>query len=134
MVGSPVDGVAGMDGPNRCLSAKFADIDIFILMHPASSRVASDTVPNAGAFDGIPASALGIAVSEELQGRRRPFSIEVIGFSEEEGVRFSKPFLGSLALVEDWIRSTAPALQIRRCQPHQRDRAPVSILRFPAAV
>ncbi len=58
-----------------------------------------DTVPNAGAFDGTLGVVLGIAIIEELQGRRLPFSIEVIGFSEEEGVRFSKPFLGSLAVV-----------------------------------
>jgi allantoate deiminase len=58
-----------------------------------------DTVPNAGAFDGILGVVLGITIVEELQGRRLPFSIEVIGFSEEEGVRFSKPFLGSLAVV-----------------------------------
>src|SRR5271156_1513412 len=58
-----------------------------------------DTVPNAGAFDGILGVILGIAVIEELQGHQLPFSIEVIGFSEEEGVRFSKPFLGSLAVV-----------------------------------
>jgi allantoate deiminase len=58
-----------------------------------------DTVPNAGAYDGILGVVLGIAVIEELQGCRLPFSIEVIGFSEEEGVRFSKPFLGSLAVV-----------------------------------
>jgi allantoate deiminase len=59
-----------------------------------------DTVPNAGAFDGILGVVIGIAIIEELQGGRRlPFAIEIIGFSEEEGVRFSKPFLGSLALV-----------------------------------
>jgi allantoate deiminase len=58
-----------------------------------------DTVPNAGAFDGILGVVLGIAVVEDLQGQDLPFSIEVIGFSEEEGVRFRKPFLGSLALV-----------------------------------
>lgn len=58
-----------------------------------------DTVPNAGAFDGILGVTLGIAVVEELQDKRLPFSIEVVGFSEEEGVRFSKPFLGSLAVV-----------------------------------
>jgi allantoate deiminase len=58
-----------------------------------------DTVPNAGAFDGILGVILGIAVIEELQGDHLPFAIEVIGFSEEEGVRFSKPFLGSLVLV-----------------------------------
>src|SRR6266481_6130402 len=58
-----------------------------------------DTVPNAGAFDGILGVVLGLAIVEELRGELLPFSIEVICFSEEEGVRFSKPFLGSLALV-----------------------------------
>jgi allantoate deiminase len=58
-----------------------------------------DTVPNAGAFDGILGVVLGISLVEELNGRQLPFSIEVIGFSEEEGVRFSKPFLGSLAVM-----------------------------------
>src|SRR5882757_8683271 len=58
-----------------------------------------DTVPNAGAFDGILGVVLGVAIVEELNGHLLPFAIEVIGFSEEEGMRFSKPFLGSLALV-----------------------------------
>jgi allantoate deiminase len=59
-----------------------------------------DTVPNAGAFDGVLGVVLGVAIVEELQNHHHPtFAIEVIGFSEEEGVRFSKPFLGSLALV-----------------------------------
>src|SRR5271168_5637577 len=58
-----------------------------------------DTVPNAGAFDGILGVVLGVAIVEELHGQHLPFAIEVIGFSEEEGVRFSKPCLGSLALV-----------------------------------
>jgi allantoate deiminase len=58
-----------------------------------------DTVPNAGAFDGILGVVLGIAVVEQLRGQHLPFAIEVIGFSEEEGVRFNKPFLGSLSLI-----------------------------------
>lgn len=58
-----------------------------------------DTVPNAGAFDGVLGVVLGIAVVEQLAGAKLPFAIEIIGFSEEEGVRFGKPFLGSLALV-----------------------------------
>lgn len=56
-----------------------------------------DTVPNAGAFDGILGVVLGIALIESLQGERLPFGVEVIGFSEEEGVRFGIPFLGSRA-------------------------------------
>ncbi len=58
-----------------------------------------DTVPNAGAYDGILGVVLAVALLEELQGRRLPFGIEVLGFSEEEGVRFGTPFIGSRALV-----------------------------------
>ena len=58
-----------------------------------------DTVPNAGAYDGILGVVIAIALLEELRGRRLPFAIEVVGFSEEEGVRFSTPFIGSRALV-----------------------------------
>ena len=58
-----------------------------------------DTVPNAGAYDGILGVVLAVALLEELQGRRLPFGIEVVGFSEEEGIRFGSPFIGSRALV-----------------------------------
>jgi len=58
-----------------------------------------DTVPNAGAFDGILGVMMGVAMVEELGGKKLPFTIEVIGFSEEEGTRFGAPFLGSRALV-----------------------------------
>jgi len=57
-----------------------------------------DTVPRAGAFDGVLGVMLGIALVESLGGRRLPFAIEVVGFSEEEGVRFRTPFIGSRAL------------------------------------
>lgn len=55
-----------------------------------------DTVPDAGAFDGILGVVLGIALAESLTGEL-PFDLELIGFSEEEGVRFGQPFFGSLA-------------------------------------
>ena len=58
-----------------------------------------DTVPCAGAFDGVLGVVLGIAVVESLNGRRLPFAIEIVGFSEEEGVRFGVPFIGSRALI-----------------------------------
>jgi len=58
-----------------------------------------DTVPNAGAFDGVLGILLGIALLEALKERRLPFGIEIVAFSEEEGVRFSKPFIGSRALI-----------------------------------
>ncbi len=57
-----------------------------------------DTVPDAGAFDGV----LGVAMALEwvliAQELRLPLGIEVIAFSEEEGVRFGVPFIGSRAV------------------------------------
>ena len=58
-----------------------------------------DTVPNAGRYDGILGVVLGIALIESLGNRRLPFAIEIIGFSEEEGVRFGVPFIGSNAFI-----------------------------------
>jgi allantoate deiminase len=42
-----------------------------------------DTVPNAGAYDGVLGVVLAIALLEALDGRRLPFGIEIAGFSEE---------------------------------------------------
>ncbi len=58
-----------------------------------------DTVPCAGAFDGVLGVVLGIALVESLGGRHLPFAVEIVAFSEEEGVRFGVPFIGSRALV-----------------------------------
>jgi allantoate deiminase len=58
-----------------------------------------DTVPNAGAYDGILGLVIGVSLLEALGGRRLPFAIELLGLSEEEGVRFGVPFIGSRALV-----------------------------------
>jgi allantoate deiminase len=57
-----------------------------------------DTVPNAGAFDGVLGVVMAVALVDMLGGRRLPFAVEVVGFSDEEGVRFGVPFLGSHAL------------------------------------
>ncbi len=58
-----------------------------------------DTVPNAGAFDGILGVVLAVGLVKSLEGMKLPFGIEAVGFSEEEGVRFGVPFIGSRALV-----------------------------------
>lgn len=58
-----------------------------------------DTVPNAGAFDGILGVVLAVGLVKSLDGMKLPFGIEVVGFSEEEGVRFGVPFIGSRGLV-----------------------------------
>ncbi len=57
-----------------------------------------DTVPDAGAFDGV----LGVTLALEWVGLAQELGlvlpIEVIAFSEEEGVRYAVPFLGSRAV------------------------------------
>jgi allantoate deiminase len=58
-----------------------------------------DTVPNSGAFDGVLGVLMGLALIEALEREKLPFAIELVGFSEEEGVRYSLPFIGSRALV-----------------------------------
>jgi len=57
-----------------------------------------DSVPDAGKYDGVLGVLLGVAAVQALGGRRLPFGIDVIAFSEEEGVRFRAPFLGSRAI------------------------------------
>jgi allantoate deiminase len=56
-----------------------------------------DTVPNAGAFDGILGVTLALECAEIAQELKLPLTIEIIAFSEEEGVRFGVPFIGSRA-------------------------------------
>ena len=56
-----------------------------------------DTVRDAGRFDGalgvlLPLAALAVL---RARGARLPFAVEVLGFSEEEGVRFASAYLGS---------------------------------------
>jgi allantoate deiminase len=58
-----------------------------------------DTVPDAGRFDGVLGVAIALAAVRALGRRRLRFAIEVIAFSEEEGIRFRLPYLGSRALV-----------------------------------
>lgn len=59
-----------------------------------------DTVANAGLFDGRLGILTALVVAEHLHrvGRRLPFHLDVVAFSEEEGVRFSAPYLGSGAI------------------------------------
>ena len=59
-----------------------------------------DTVRNAGKYDGMYGIVAGIAAVKALHqnNERLPFAIEVIGFADEEGVRFGSTLLGSRAL------------------------------------
>jgi allantoate deiminase len=59
-----------------------------------------DTVRNAGKFDGSLGVLTAIACVEHLRSReeRLPFAIEVLGFADEEGVRYQSTYLGSKVL------------------------------------
>ncbi len=56
-----------------------------------------DTVINAGRFDGMLGVLSAIAVVDSLNASncRLPFAVEVVGFADEEGVRYQSTFLGS---------------------------------------
>ncbi len=78
-----------------------------------------DTVPHAGAFDGI----LGVMCGIELAQQSPDAAIEVMGFSEEEGVRYGVPFIGSRAITGtldvDLIERISPAIQAFGLDPSQ---------------
>jgi beta-ureidopropionase / N-carbamoyl-L-amino-acid hydrolase len=59
-----------------------------------------DTVRNAGKYDGRLGVLVALVLAEHLRKLRckLPFNVDVIAFSEEEGVRFSASFLGSSAV------------------------------------
>jgi N-carbamoyl-L-amino-acid hydrolase len=63
-----------------------------------------DTVRNGGKYDGRLGIFVPMACVRELHraGKRLPFAIEVVAFSEEEGQRFKATFLGSGALTGDF--------------------------------
>ncbi|MEI9984296.1 MAG: allantoate amidohydrolase [Aliidongia sp.] len=59
-----------------------------------------DTIRNAGKYDGNYGVLAALAAVEALQrqGTRLPFAIEIIGFGDEEGVRFPVTMTGSRAM------------------------------------
>ncbi len=63
-----------------------------------------DSIPNAGAYDGILGVLVAIAAVGALhaQAIQLPFAIEIVGFGDEEGSRFGSTLLGSRALAGSW--------------------------------
>jgi len=76
-----------------------------------------DTVRNAGRFDGALGVVLPIVALAELRRRgiALPFAVEVLGFSEEEAVRFTGAYLGSKAYTG---RLRAADLELRDGRGH----------------
>ncbi|MCM2680238.1 allantoate amidohydrolase [Echinimonas agarilytica] len=63
-----------------------------------------DTIPNAGRYDGILGVLLPIAAIRQLNslGIELPYHIDVLGFGDEEGIRFGSTLLGSRAVAGTW--------------------------------
>ena len=63
-----------------------------------------DTVPNAGRYDGILGVLSAIEIVDFLQTHNieMPFHLDVVGFGDEEGVRFGSTLLGSRAVAGTW--------------------------------
>lgn len=59
-----------------------------------------DTVRNAGKFDGALGVLVALACVQQLHDSKTdlPFDLEVIGFADEEGVRYQSTYLGSKVL------------------------------------
>ena len=70
-----------------------------------------DTVRDAGKWDGPLGLLTAISCVADLnrRGRRLPFAIEVVGFADEEGVRFSSTLLGSRAVAGTFVESALNA-------------------------
>lgn len=59
-----------------------------------------DSVRNAGKYDGLYGILTAIACVKDLhtRGKRLPYTLEVVGFCDEEGVRFGATLIGSKAM------------------------------------
>ena len=59
-----------------------------------------DSVRNAGKYDGLFGILTAIACVKDLhdRGKRLPYTLEVVGFGDEEGVRFGATLIGSKAM------------------------------------
>jgi hydantoinase/carbamoylase family amidase len=59
-----------------------------------------DSVRNAGKYDGLFGIITAIACIKDLhdRGKRLPYALEVVGFCDEEGVRFGATLIGSKAM------------------------------------
>jgi len=70
-----------------------------------------DTVRDAGKWDGPLGVITAISCVADLdrRGKRLPFAIEVVGFADEEGVRFASTLLGSRAVAGTFMESVLGA-------------------------
>ncbi len=71
-----------------------------------------DSVRNAGKYDGLFGIITAIACVRDLhdRGKRLPYTLEIVGFGDEEGVRFGATLIGSKAMAgsfePSWLDKT----------------------------
>ena len=85
-----------------------------------------DTVRNAGKYDGPLGVLVALAVVENLRAEKiaLPFHIEVVGLSDEEGVRYQTTYLGSRALAGTLTKRDLALIEekgIERAKRNRRD-------------
>ena len=83
-----------------------------------------DTVRDAGKYDGALGVLAGLAVVERLKsaGITLPFHVEVIGFSDEEGVRYQTTYLGSRAFAGTLTKRDLALIEEKGIERAKRNR------------
>ena len=83
-----------------------------------------DTVRDAGKYDGPLGVLTALAVVEKLRAEKiaLPFHVEVLGFSDEEGVRYQTTYLGSRALAGTLTKRDLSLLEEKGLERAKRDR------------
>ncbi|MFR4447171.1 MAG: M20 family metallo-hydrolase [Megamonas funiformis] len=61
-----------------------------------------DSVKSGGAYDGIAGVVCGIEIARLLKYETLFYTLEIIGFNDEEGVRFGTGFFSSKAFLGEW--------------------------------
>ena len=83
-----------------------------------------DTVRDAGKYDGPLGVLVALAVVEKLRAENiaLPFHLEVLGFSDEEGVRYQTTYLGSRALAGTLAKRDLALIEEKGIERAKRDR------------
>ena len=83
-----------------------------------------DTVRDAGKYDGPLGVLAALAVVEKLRAEKiaLPFHVEIIGFSDEEGVRYQTTYLGSRAMAGMLTKRDLALIEEKGIERAKRDR------------
>jgi allantoate deiminase len=83
-----------------------------------------DTVRDAGKYDGPLGVLTALAAVEHLRadGRALPFHVEIVGFSDEEGVRYQTSYLGSRAMAGSLTRRDLARIEEKGIERARRRR------------